>query len=139
MKKQRSVTFDESIDEVDEFNRRRTKSLPDAYDVPRKQTSMMDLVAQSIPITPAEFATYAISQKSIYNTFPRKNVSRKQSLEHIYDEIPTIAEIKAAEEVSKSTMDTKSDESKLTEDSKNTEVTYANEIQKDENIEKTKM
>jgi len=105
---------------------------------------MMDLVAQSVPITPAEIATYAISQKSVYNTFPRKNVSRKQSLEHIYDEIPTIAEIKAADEISKSSMDIKSNESKLTEetivqDSKDTEVTYANEIKKDENIEKTKM
>ncbi|KAL7039837.1 hypothetical protein ACKWTF_000134 [Chironomus riparius] len=136
LKKQRSVTFDESIDEVDEFNRRRTKSLPDAYDVPRKQTSMMDLVAQTIPITPADFAIYAMSQKSIYNTFPRKNISRKQSLEHIYDEIPTIAEIKAADDASRSTMDIKSDESKSTAD---TEVTYANEIKKDENIEKTKM
>lgn len=138
------MTFDESIDEVDEFNRRRTKSLPDAYDVPRKQTSMMDLVAQTIPITPAEIATYAMSQKSIYNTFPRKNISRKQSLEHIYDEIPTIAEIMAADEASKSTLNIKSDEIKLTEetkieDSKDTEVTYANEIKKDENIEKTKM
>ena len=100
---------------------------------------MMDLVAQTVPITPADFAIYAMSQKSIYNTFPRKNVSRKQSLEHIYDEIPTIAEIKAADDASRSTIDIKSDETKLTEDSKDTEVTYANEIKKDENIEKTKM
>jgi hypothetical protein len=102
---------------------------------------MMDLVAQSVPITPAEIATYAMSQKSIYNTFPRKNVTRKQSLEHIYDEIPTIAEIKAADEISKSTMDIKNEMTEETkvEDSKDTEVTYANEIKKDENIEKTKM
>ncbi|KAG5675227.1 hypothetical protein PVAND_005151 [Polypedilum vanderplanki] len=30
LRKHKSVTFDESIDEVDEFNRRRTRSLPDA-------------------------------------------------------------------------------------------------------------
>jgi hypothetical protein len=83
------VTFDNSIDEVDEYDKRRTRSLPDAYDVPRKQTSMIDLYAQSIKITPKDIATYAISQKSGFHTFPKKNVTRKQSLEHIYDEIPT--------------------------------------------------
>lgn len=63
--------------------------------MPRKQTSMIDLYAQSIKITPKDIATYAISQKSGFHTFPKKNVSRKQSLEHIYDEIPTPIEITA--------------------------------------------
>lgn len=121
------------MDEVDEFNRRRTKSLPDAYDVPRKPTSMMDLYAQSVKVTPKDMATYAMSQKSIYHTFPKKNITRKQSLEHIYDEIPTIAEIRAAESI----VDEK--EKNSTEETKETEVTYANEIKKDENVEKTKM
>lgn len=54
---------------------------------------MIDLYAQSIKITPKDIATYAISQKSGFHTFPKKNVTRKQSLEHIYDEIPTPIEI----------------------------------------------
>lgn len=87
------MTFDNSIDEVDEYDRRRTKSLPNAYDVPRKPTSMIDLYAQSIKITPKDIATYAVSQKSGFHTFPKKNVTRKQSLEHIYDVIPTPIEI----------------------------------------------
>lgn len=62
-------------------------SLTDAYDIPRKQASMMDLYAQCVKITPKDVATFSNSQKP-FNTFPRKNVSRKQSLEHIYDEIP---------------------------------------------------
>lgn len=100
LRKHKSVTFDNSIDEVDEFNRRRTKSLPDAYDIPRKQTSMIDLYAQSVKITPKDIATYTImSQKSAFHTFPRKNISRKQSLEHIYDEIPTLDVIR--EEIKK--------------------------------------
>ncbi|KAG5666277.1 hypothetical protein PVAND_017588 [Polypedilum vanderplanki] len=88
LRKHKSVTFDESIDEVDEFNRRRTRSLPDAYDVPRKQTSMIDLYAQSIKISPKDIAAFTLSQNSGYHTFPKKSVSRKSSLEHIYDEIP---------------------------------------------------
>lgn len=87
------MTFDNSIDEVDEYDRRRTKSLPNAYDVPRKPTSMIDLYAQSIKITPKDIVTYAVSQKSGFHTFPKKNVTRKQSLEHIYDVIPTPIEI----------------------------------------------
>ena len=88
------MTFDESIDEVDEKNRARTRSLPDAYDIPRKQTSMMDLYAQSVKITPRDVAVYSLSQESPgFNTYPRISVSRKQSMEHIYDEIPPLAEI----------------------------------------------
>lgn len=56
---------------------------------------MMDLYVQSIKITPRDIATYAISQKSGFHTLPKKNMSRKQSLEHIYDEIPTPIEITA--------------------------------------------
>lgn len=74
------------------MNRGRAKSLPDAYDIPRKQTSMMDIYAQSIKVTPHDIANYSISQNLPgFNTFPRKNVSRKQSLEHIYDEIPPLS------------------------------------------------
>jgi hypothetical protein len=84
------VTFDESIDEVDEKNRSRARSLTDTYDIPRKQTSMMDLYAQSVKVTPYDIAIYSLSQKSpAFNTFPKKNISRKQSMEHIYDEIPS--------------------------------------------------
>jgi hypothetical protein len=88
------VTFDESIDEVDEKNRLRTRSLTDTYDIPKKQTSMMDLYAQSVKITPKDIAIYSLSQKSPgFNTYPRKSVSRKQSMEHIYDEIPNLTAI----------------------------------------------
>lgn len=93
LRKHKSVTFDNSIDEVDEYDRRRTRSLPNAYDIPRKPSSMIDLYASSIKITPKDIATYAISQKSGFHTFPKKSVTRKQSLEHIYDEIPTPIEI----------------------------------------------
>lgn len=48
----------------------------------------MDLNAQSVKITPQDITTYATIQKPGFHTFPRKNISRKQSLEHIYDEIP---------------------------------------------------
>lgn len=84
------MTFDESIDEVDEKNRKRARSLPDTYDVPRKQSSMMDLYAQSVKITPHDIAAFTLPP---FHTFPRKNISRKQSLEHIYDEIPILAEL----------------------------------------------
>lgn len=86
LRKQKSVTFEESIDEVD--GRKRARSLGDVYDIPRKQSSLMDLCAQSVKITPHDVATYATIQKPAFHTFPRKNLSRKQSLEHIYDEIP---------------------------------------------------
>lgn len=99
------MTFDESIDEVDEYDRRRTRSLPDAYDVPRKPSSMIDLYASSIKISPKDIATYAISQKSVFHTFPKKNVTRKQSLEHIYDEIPTPIEITAENRVKSDKID----------------------------------
>lgn len=91
--KQKSVTFDDSIDEVDEYDRRRTRSLPDAYDIPRKQTSMMDL-SQSVKITPRDIAMFLMTDTSGFNTFPRKSISRKSSIEHIYDEIPAPLEIK---------------------------------------------
>jgi hypothetical protein len=121
LRKHKSVTFDNSIDEVDEFNRRRTKSLPDAYDTPRKQTSMIDLYAQTIKITPQDFATYALAEKKCdgFHTFPKKSISRKQSLEHIYDEIPTPIEIKARANDEQSR--------KVDESIAKIEVIYANE------------
>jgi hypothetical protein len=132
LRKHKSVTFDESIDEVDEFNRRRTRSLPDAYDVPRKQTSMIDLYAQSVKITPQDLAIYTVMEKPCFHTFPKKSVSRKTSLEHIYDEIPSPIEV------------TK-EESKVVEEKPGaaTEVIYANEAmkkkKKQEENEKTKL
>lgn len=93
LRKHKSVTFDESIDEVDDMNRKRAKSLNDAYDIPRKQSSMIDLYAQTVKITPFDIANFTLPQNSNFNTFPRKSVSRKQSLEHIYDEIPIPFEV----------------------------------------------
>lgn len=122
LRKAKSVTFDESIDEVDEKNRSRARSL--TYDVPRKQSSMMDLYSQSVKITPRDIAVYSISQKP-FNTYPRKNVSRKQSMEHIYDEIPIPAEITAAHRVQSDKLD----------DLTVTDAVYENH----ESIEKTKM
>lgn len=56
----------------------------------------MDLYAQSVKITPHDVAVYSLSQKSPgFNTYPRKSVSRKQSMEHIYDEIPSFSDIKS--------------------------------------------
>lgn len=142
LRKHKSVTFDESIDEVDEFNRRRTRSLPDAYDIPRKQTSMIDLYAECVKskITPKDVATYALSQISgNHHTFPKKNVSRKQSLEHIYDEIPTITAMIKEEGIKRS-------EKEKNEIFCATQFMYANELKKDDNetkkdseSEKTKM
>jgi hypothetical protein len=86
LRKHKSVTFDNSIDEVDVKNRSSTRSL--VYDIPRKQSSMVDLYAQSVKITPQDKAIFLMSQKPGFNTYPRKNVSRKQSMEHIYAEIP---------------------------------------------------
>lgn len=92
------MTFDESIDEVDALNRRRARSMPNALDIPEpKQPSMMDLTAKSIKITPQDIANFSTS--SVYtvsrrpppfNTFPRKKVSKKPTLERIYDEIPSL-------------------------------------------------
>lgn len=87
------MSFDESVDEVDGRNRKRAGSLNDAYDIPRKQSSLIDICAQSVKITPHDIAIYSFSDKPGFNTFPRKNISRKQSLEHIYDEIPISSEI----------------------------------------------
>lgn len=70
------------------MNRKRAKSLNDAYDIPKKQSSMIDLYAQTVKITPFDIANFTLPQDANFNTFPRKNVSRKQSVEHIYDEIP---------------------------------------------------
>lgn len=124
LRKAKSVTFDESIDEVDECNRLRTKSLPDAYDIPRKQTSMMDLYAQSVKITPRDIAAFQINATG-FNTFPRKTISRQQSLDHIYDEIPFSPEISDANRT----------KSGKIEDLSTTDTVYENQ----ESIEKTKM
>lgn len=71
------------------MNRKRAKSLTDTYDIPRKTGSIIDLYSQPPKITPHDVAVYTLVQKKPFNTFPsRKNVVRKQSLEHIYDEIP---------------------------------------------------
>lgn len=71
------------------MNRKRAKSLTDTYDIPRKTGSIIDLYSQPPKITPHDVAIYTLVQKKPFNTFPsRKNVVRKQSLEHIYDEIP---------------------------------------------------
>lgn len=82
------MTFDESIDEVDVMNRNRARSLGDVYDVPRKQNTIIENCTHAVKITPDDFAVYSIPHKQNFNTFPRKTVSRRQSLEHIYDEIP---------------------------------------------------
>lgn len=125
LRKPKSVSFDESIDEVDEMNRKRARSLPDAYDIPRKQGSMMDLYAPPVKITPRDIAIYSLSQKNLgFNTFPRKNISRKQSMEHIYDEIPVPPEIIA-----------KRAKSDKIDDLSPANAVYANQ----ECIEKTKM
>lgn len=87
------MSFDESVDEVDGRNRKRAGSLNDAYDIPRKQSSLLDICAQSVKITPHDIAVYSFSPKPGFNTFPRKKITRKQSLEHIYDEIPISSEI----------------------------------------------
>lgn len=69
------------------MNRKRAKSLTDTYDIPRN--TIIDLYAAPPKITPHDIAIYSLVQKKPFNTFPsRKNVVRKQSLEHIYDEIP---------------------------------------------------
>lgn len=83
----------------------------------------MDLYAKSeVKITPRDIAIYSLSQKNLgFNTFPRKKISSKSSLEHIYDEIPAPLEITI-----------KSD--KVEESSPKTDL-YANQ----ESIEKTKM
>lgn len=129
------MTFDNSIDEVDEYDRRRTRSLPNAFDLPRKPTSMIDLYAQSIKITPKDIATYAVSQKSGFHTFPKKNLTRKQSLEHIYDEIPTPIEIT----VEKRVMSDKIDDLSATEEKQKLEShVYQNQQATIEN-ERTKM
>lgn len=107
------------------MNRKRTRSLPDAYDIPRKQSSMLDLYSPSVKITPRDIAIYSLSQKNLgFNTFPRKNISRKQSLEHIYDEIPIPPEIAA-----------KRAKSEKIDDLSPINDLYANQ----ESIEKTKM
>ena len=118
------MTFDESIDEVDEYNRKRARSLGDTYDIPRKQTSMMDLYAQTVKITPLDIATFSLSQKPEFNTYPRKKISRT-SMEHIYAEIQIPQEITVANR-------TKSDK---IEDLSMTDAVYENQ----ESIEKTKM
>lgn len=119
------MTFDESIDEVDDKKRKRAQSLTDTYDIPRKQNSMIDLYAQSIKLTKNDFAIYSESQKPNFNTYPRKSVSRKQSLEHIYDEIPVASAIK----------DTNREQSERIEDLCLTNELYENQ----ESIEKTKV
>jgi hypothetical protein len=105
------VTFDESIDEVDGMDRRRTRSMPNALDLPEpepKQPSMMDMTAKSIKITPLDIANFSTSQPSSasavytvsvrppeFNTFPRKKISKKPTLERIYDEIPSLYHVSA--------------------------------------------
>lgn len=126
MRKHKSVSFDESVDEVDMKNRKRAGSLNDAYDIPRKQNSLIDICAQSVKITPHDVATYSFSQKPSFNTFPRKNISRKQSLEHIYDEIPISFEITDA---------ARPENKKDASETDNTGTMYGNQ----ESIEKTKL
>ena len=124
MRKNKSVSFDESVDEVDGRNRKRASSLNDAYDIPRKPTSLLDICAQSVQIKPHDLAVYSFPQKPGFHTFPRKNISRKQSLEHIYDEIPISLEITEAARPENKKHD---DEVKS--------ATYGNQ----ESIEKTKL
>lgn len=55
----------------------------------------MELYAQSVKITPHDIAVYSLTENAPgFNTYPRKNVSRKSSMEHIYAEIPSFADIK---------------------------------------------
>lgn len=87
----------------------------------------MDLYAQTVKITPHDKVIYSLSQKSPgFNTFPRKSVSRKQSMEHIYDEIPSLSD-----EITSSNR-TKSEK---IDDLTTTDSVYENQ----ESIEKTKM
>jgi hypothetical protein len=123
LRKTKSVTFDESIDEVDEMNRKRARSLGDTYDIPRRQSSMMDIYAQSVKVTPHDVALFSLAQKCPFNTFPRKNISRKQSMEHIYDEIPINSDITGAKRMKTETIDDLPDAVQ----------------QNDESVEKTKM
>lgn len=119
LRKNKSVTFDESIDEVDAMDRRRTRSMPNALDLPepeKHQPSMMDITAKSIKITPLDIANFSTSSpspaSSVYtvsrrppefNTFPRKKISKKPTLERIYDEpnyqkiyeIPSLSHVSA--------------------------------------------
>lgn len=89
--KTKSVSFDESIDEVDEVRERPPIEAMvyddggEDYDIPRKNSSMMDLCPPHVKIR--DVAVFTMSQDNAFNTFPRKKVSRKQSLEHIYEEI----------------------------------------------------
>lgn len=87
----------------------------------------MDLYAQTVKITPYDKAVYAVSQKSLgFNTYPRKNISRKQSLEHIYDEIPSLSAEITSENRTKS--------------AKIDDLTATDSVYEDrESIEKTKM
>lgn len=87
----------------------------------------MDIYAQSVKITPRDIAIYSLSQKpATFNTFPRKNVSRKQSMEHIYDEI--------AAKISPEIADARMKSDKI-DDASQTAALYENH----ESIEKTKM
>lgn len=86
----------------------------------------MDLYAQSVKITPQDVAVYTLTDKKVFNTFPtRKNYLRKQSLEHIYDEIPFGCEFKEADKP----MSDKAEAQHVTESM------YENQ----EKVEKTKM
>lgn len=125
LRKHKSVTFDESIDEVDVMNRKRARSLGDVYDVPRNVKSMTENCTHAVKVTPDDFAVYSTSKKLAFNTFPRKTVSRRQSLEHIYDEIPFPPEPKVE-------IKPKPDQD---DDLKPTDTLYGNQ----ESIEKTKM
>ncbi|CRK94233.1 CLUMA_CG007748, isoform A [Clunio marinus] len=91
LRKSKSVTFDESVDIVDEMNRGRASSLPDTYDIPRQPISIIDIYTQSKKMktknSPEEI------RKPEFNTFPKKNTSRRQSMEHIYDELTISPEI----------------------------------------------
>lgn len=105
------------------MNRKRARSLGDVYDVPRKQKSTIENCTHAVKVTPDDFAVYSIPHKLGFNTFPRKTVSRRQSLEHIYDEIPFPPE---------PTVEVKIDQN---DDLKPTDSTYGNQ----ESIEKTKL
>lgn len=96
--KTKSVSFDESIDEVDEVRDRapiEAMVYDEQYDIPRKNSSMLDLCPQHIKLRDA--AVFPMSHDNAFNTFPRKKVSRKQSLEHIYEEIAFTPKRKIAE------------------------------------------